>query len=258
MRIVEYRIFMPLKFEQCKVASNYAVARRMKENTKDGEGFQVIKDEEQKDGHYIYRIMHLKSKMPQSLRWALQEKYSYVHEQNYDAFPIYKGKFSIPGMGSYMTLETSSNHHMMTDDRSIPDNLTNMSEEDLSIREIVYLDILNGPKGEYDIHGFSNKEAGIEEMKGDYRYNDATPPAWIKDYHGPLTLVVKVVKFEFIWFGLQTTVESVVLDYGFYYQFLDTHRAMVLWSREWGKMSEEECNEQIAKTYASLSKSEFY
>jgi hypothetical protein len=60
-----------------------------------------------------------------------------------------------------------------------------------------------------------------------------SPSEWSRNYHGTMMVAVKVVKLKFKWKGLQNIVEKYALNTVFPGTFLDSHRAMFSWSREW-------------------------
>lgn len=135
----------------------------------------------------------------------------------------------------------------------IPENINDLTDEELNIREVVYMDILNGPKSTIDLHDFSCSEAGIEKMIDDSDHsifvNDSLkPPRWVENYSGPMTLIVKTVKFQFKWYGLQTMVESFAFSYAFPTVFMDNHRMMVKWAPEWCNITPEELSDFEKKT----------
>jgi hypothetical protein len=142
----------------------------------------------------------------------------------------------------------------------IPENLVRLDEEDLKIREIVYLDLLNGPtkKEEFDLHGFDCPDAGITQLTAPTNVaNDAAVPAWVPDYPGSITLIVKIVKFKFQWKGVQTALESLVARNVFYSTYLDTHRAMVKWSPIWSGMTLDEVWQMENRIKDELAQQDF-
>jgi hypothetical protein len=240
------------------------VNRRTREETGDGDGFEIIDsgdfEEDGNPGHWVRRIFHFKRKIPGWLRWVVPEKYAHIHEDNRNAFPHTVTKFHLEGM-EFFLLHTETRHVVYERGMEIPDNLVRLEPEDLAIREVVYLDLLNGPvnKREFDLHGFSCPDAGIGELtapKGGKK-DDATIPEWVNFYEGPVTLVVKIVKFNFQWKGVQTAVESLVAKSVFYSTYLDTHRAMVKWSPIWCKMTLEEVWNMERQIKDQLSQQEF-
>jgi hypothetical protein len=247
MKLVEYRIFVPFRWDQCRIASAYSVNRRTREETGGGDGFEIMDsgdfEEDGNPGHWVRRLFHFKTKIPGWLRWVVPEKYAHVTENNRNAFPHTITTFHIEG-ADFFLLHTETRHAVYERGSEIPDNLVQLSPEDLGIREVVYLDLLNGPvnKKEFDLRGFSCGDAGIQELKAPpgVKANDKEVPAWVAGYEGAVTLVVKIVKINFQWKGVQTAVESLVAKNVFYSTYLDTHRAMVKWSTIWSKMTLDE------------------
>lgn len=247
MRIVEFRIFVPIRLEMCRTASKYAVNKQTRDFTGGGEGFEVLEtsyfDEEGVRGRYVHRLLHFKSQVPKTIRWALPEKYAHVHEHNRNSFPHYRCHFEIPGLGDNFTLQTETRHFVYTRGCEIPDNLNGFDEEDLKIRKVVYLDILNGPKTkkELDLHGFSCPDAGIHEMiapKG--VHDEKCVPEWVENYEGDIVMIVKTIKFEFRWLGLQSMVESIVCNNVWHDVYLNSHRSMIKWAQDWCNLTEQD------------------
>lgn len=261
MKIIEYRIFAPLRWNQCRIASAYSVNRRTKEFTHSGDGFEILDrgdfEEDGNPGHYVERMLHCTKKVPAAIAWAIPEKYAHVHESNRNAFPHTVTTFDCAGMGDNMILHTETRHATYQKGKPLPDNLLNLNKEELGMRQIFYLDLLNGPSPknpEFDLHGFSCPEADISELVGPTkRSDDKQIPEWVEHYDGEVTLVVKVVKFMFKWRGLQTMVESLVSESIFYHVYLDSHRAMVKWSPEWSKMTIEEVFEMEGRIQEELA-----
>jgi hypothetical protein len=161
----------------------------------------------------------------------------------------------------FFLLHTETRHALYERGGEIPDNLVQLSPEDLAIREIVYLDLLNGPvsKKEFDLRGFSCPDAGIQELtspKGT-KYNDSQVPPWVAQYEGTITLTVKIVKFNFHWKGIQTAVEALITKNVFYSAYLDTHRAMVKWSPIWCHMTIDEVWAMEGQIKEQLANEEF-
>lgn len=265
MRLVEFRIFVPFNMEQTMIASRYGLARRTAEETGNGEGVQVVENssfiEDGVTGNYVHRIYHVKSQAPPAFRWALPSRFSHIHEHNRNAFPHYDNWFEIPEMGNDMILKNETRHFEYHHGDTVPENLLRLSSEELKIRKVWYLDLYNGPdpsKKEFDLHGFSCPEAGFPGFKAPKnRKNDGEIPEWVKYYNGPLTLIVKVIKFKFKWFGIQTAIEKYVTHNVFYHLFLDSHRAQVKWMPEWYKMSVADVAAYEDQIKRRLDKAEF-
>lgn len=264
MKIVEFRIFVPLKWSQCRLATVYSVTRRTREETGDGDGFEMIEqgdfEEDGNPGHYVHRILHFKNKVPSFIRWAIPDKYAHIHEHNRNAFPHTLTTFNIDELKDDLILHTETRHVTYEKGMEFPENLLQLSEEDLAQRKIVYLDILNGPNKDkqFDIHGFSCPEAGISELKGPSgKSSQDQIPEWVSHYDGEITCCVKLVKFHFHWRGLQSAVEKFVTKNVFPGVYIDTHRAMVKWSPEWCKMTLDDVWKMENRIKEELAQQEF-
>ena len=247
MRIVEFRIFVPIGYDKAPIASRYCVFKRSQEKEKNGKLFEVIESKPiEKDGvkgFYSKRLIHIKTRIPQFIKWVVPDKYDEVYEENTNLYPYVKGQFNVPGMGEDMTLITESQHFEVKEGFQIPENPINFNEEELAQREVIYLDIIDSPppsNKSFDIDGFEFKEAGVTLPTPTRKYDENKPPAWIKSYKGPLTLFVKAVRFNFRWKGIQKLVESHVIEHGFHNTFVDSHRYMVRLYPEWYNKTLEE------------------
>lgn len=261
MKIFEYRTICPISVEKYKIGSVYMTAKRSEEETKQvkGEGIETIKLEpfknEKESGIYTYKIMHFKSRIPAFMRWALPDKYCHCHEQSWNAYPHYYTSYAVPGMGEDFVMIVDSYHIPYKKGEPIPDNLLNLSEEELSMRKIVYLDILEGkpvPDKNRDLKEWTNPELNINEplrSLPDAKKDETEPPSWIENFDGEMMVAVKVVKFKFHWRGLQTIVENFATNSFYHNLFNDNHRAMFRWSDDWAKMTIEDVIEFETKIY---------
>ncbi|EAY06877.1 Phosphatidylinositol transfer protein [Trichomonas vaginalis G3] len=183
MKIVEFRIFLPFTMDQTRISSRYAMARRSHEETKGGDGVEVVErkpiEENDNKGFEVHRIYHIKSHAPQWIRWAIPEKYAHVHEINRNPYPHFDVKFNIPDMGNSFILTNESMHIPYKNGDEIPENILNLPDNELKLRRVYYLDLLNGPKSsldEYDCHGLKFPEAGIDELVGLEGISDDSKP----------------------------------------------------------------------------------
>eukprot|EP00158_Paraphelidium_tribonemae_P009620 Partr_v1_DN28910_c0_g1_i2_m25426 putative phosphatidylinositol transfer protein len=91
MILREYRIPVPFTTAEYQIAQLYSVAEASKNETGDGEGVQVLKNEPYKDengeGQYTHKIYHLSSKVPNVIRMLAPNGSLEVHEEAWNAFP---------------------------------------------------------------------------------------------------------------------------------------------------------------------------
>ena len=90
--------------------------------------------------------------------------------------------------------------------------------------------------------GFQCPEAGVNTpLTAPKKIRDEDkPPEWVENYDGELMICVKVVKLLFKWRGLQNAVEKYALNTTFHNVFLDSHRALMSWAKEWFPMNIEQ------------------
>lgn len=149
-------------------------------------------------------------------------------------------------MGEHLICDTFTAH---SDNgiQNIPDNCCELTEKELKKRELIYVDILDGADPDYpelDLHCFTCPQLNgftFPEAKG--TYDKSKIPKWTQNYHGDITMVVKILKFKFKWFGIQTLVEKLACQTYIPQAFLDTARAMIKWIPEWFGMSVEQARE---------------
>ena len=265
MKIVEFRIIVPLALEKCGHASDYACFKRSAEakGESDSEGMEFVEtydyEENGEKGHFTHKVMHLKSKVPAVIRWVVPDKYLHITELSHSAFPHYLTEYEMPGMGKDFVLSTDTKHYDYKPNGKIPNNSANLTASELNQREIRYLDILNGPiyDKSLNLKGFSYPEADIELMQSDKKVNEKEPPGWTLNYNGPMTCIIKTVKFHFKWLGIQSAVEAFVLNSVFPEVFMDNHRAMIKWAPEWSKVSREDLTRMENEKQQQDQKKEF-
>ena len=272
MKIVEFRIFMPFQLQWCRAAAEYSVNRRTTEESNGGDGFEIVDagnfEEDGQIGRYVHRILHFKNQIPSAIRWAIPEKYCSIHEDNRNCFPHYQANFRIPNLGDDLIFDTETKHFEYEKDKSIDDfieenldNVMGFNEKELKIRQIVYLDILDGKESknkEFDIHGYSFDEGGIPPFPVRKSQSDPSkPPKWLEGYEGPLVCIVKTVKFRLKFRGIQSFVERYVTQTIMPQTYLDTHRSMMIWINEWFHMSEEDLVNLENRTKESLAQNTY-
>lgn len=245
VKIVEYRVILPTNVPQYQIGNLYMCAQRTRETAGGGEGIEIVKNEPyergEEHGQYTHKIMHFKSKVPGFIRWAIPDKYLHLHEKSHNSYPHFHTVYEMPGMGKDFYLLVESQHIPYDKEKGCPDNLLNLDAADLKQRQVVYLDIVNGKpkpeKPEWNMDGFVCPEAEINTPLSAPKktVDEHKVPEWVANYDGTLMICVKVVKFIFHWRGLQSGVEKVAGNV-FHDVFLDSHRALMSWAKNWFPM----------------------
>lgn len=274
MKIYEYRTICPCKVGQFKVGNVYMTAKRSEEESKQvkGEGVETVKNEhftkDNESGVYTYKILHFKSRVPSFMRWALPDSYCHCHEQSWNSYPHVHTEYSVPGMGDDLFMTVDSYHATYKDGQPIEDNLLNLSKEELEMRKVVYLDILDGkpkPEKNRDLTNWVCPELNVNEKFSSYlppkpKKNlftiektdpniESKPPEWTHHFKGEMMVSIKVVKINFQWKGLQTIVENFATNTLYHNLFLDNHRAMMTWGDKWANMSDDEVRKMERQIY---------
>lgn len=225
-------------------------------------------------GTHTEKIYHIKSKIPSFIRWAVPDKYLHFYETSYNCFPHFLTLYSVPGMGKDFDLRIESQHVKYECNsngimKDFPNNATKLNSDELKKRKIVWLDIINGipKKSEFSLKGYKCEKAGLDFTSPEFSYGQQAssdqsssapenmyedneelpedqgsnkPPEWTTKYKGEMTCAIKVVKFHFKWFGLQTAVEKLVTHSVYPKMFTDSHRRMIRSMNDWYDLTMED------------------
>jgi hypothetical protein len=257
MKIIEFRLILPTNVPQYQIGNLYMCVKRTRETASNGEGIEIVTnepyDENGEHGQYTHKIMHFKSKVPGFIRWAIPDKYLHAHEKSHNSFPHYHTVYDCPGMGEDLYVLVESQHLPYDKSTGCPDNALNLTPEEISIRKIVYLDVVNGEpkpeKPEWDLKGFVCPEAEINTPLSCPKnvHDESKPPEWVDNYDGTLMVAVKLVKFHFHWRGLQSAVEKYATNSVFHDVLLDSNRALMSWAKEWFPLTLEDIRRMEAE-----------
>lgn len=250
MRIIEYRVILPVSIEQYPRADTYMFNHRMEIGASEGECVELIDnnsyDSEEGPVFFASRVYHCKNRVPKFLQWLVPESICDFQEDSWTFYPKCKSKFIVPFLGEKFNVTINTHQYKFTSVGEIPENGVNLTEEELAIREIKYVDILlKEPvpeKKEWDLDGFSCDEAGIQKLQtySSQDFDDTKPPKWIENYTGEMTICIKVIKAEIPIWGVQTMAEKLIVENMAINTFLDSARATVGWAHKWFPMSMKE------------------
>jgi len=233
--ITEFRIKMPLRAEEYQKGQLYGIAELSKESSgNNGEGVEINVNEpfdnELGKGQFTKKTYHVGASLPGFVSMILPSKALDVYEEAWNAFPLCKTTISCPLLGERfnMTLQTV---HKDNDDGNTH-NVHNLNKEMLSQRKIVKLDIANDdfPSGCVDDpRKFKSEVTGRGPLIGKDWETQQTPVMW----------VYKLVVVEFKVWGLQSKVESKIMEFE-RNLFLRLHRRMFCSIDQWINLSMEQ------------------
>nr|CAH0110947.1 unnamed protein product [Daphnia galeata] len=258
MIIKEFRIPMPLSVDEYQFGQLYAFSVESLNNTGGGEGIEVLRSEPFNDvllnntrhsGQYTYKIYHMGSKAPGFMKHLMPKGSFEFHEESWNAYPYSKTVITNPKfMKEDFQLVIESMHH---DGGPDVDNILNLSQEMLKLREVVHVDIANDKvsskdyKADLDPTIFRSKKTGRGPLNG----------TWLKSEKSKKSLMTcyKLVTVEFKWFGLQSRIENHVMNTE---QRIFTlfHRQIFCLLDEWCDMSMEDIRKFEEKVKEELDK----
>lgn len=270
MRIIEYRIILPISIEQYPKADTFMFNHRMEIGASEGECVELADSKsyvgEEGPVFYASRIYHCKNRVPKFLQWLVPDSICAFREDSWTYYPKCKGKFIVDFLGDKFNVNIKTHQYKFTSVEEIPENGSELTDEELAIREIKYVDILlNDPvpeKKEWDLNGFSYEDANIHELKtyDATGFDDTKPPKWIENYKGEMTIVTKVIIADIPIWGVQTMAEKLIVENMALSTFIDSARATVGWAPYWHQMSMEEVekmNEDVGKAINEIYNNNF-
>lgn len=265
MRIVEYRIILPLTLEEYQRGQLWSIATLSKEETGGGEGIEVLVnepfdavncppesplrggDERFQSGQFTHKRYHLKHKVPKFVRIVAPKGSLDLDERSWNAYPYCKTVIDNPDyMKEGFFIDISSMH---IEDKGKEENAHLLSDERLSKREVVTIDIAGdpySPKSDYDAKTdpliFRSTVADRGPLSGS---------RWWETYDGPVMCAYKLLLCKFKWFGLQARIESLIVNQERRI-FTVFHRRVFCWMDQWYGLTVAEVREYEEKVKHEL------
>lgn len=170
-----------------------------------------------------HKIMHMKSKLPKFVAMLVPDSMTNIIEHSWNAFPKICTEYSNSYFGEkfHMSVET-----MHADDRGTQENAVNLTDEDLSKRKVVHLNIASDTTVPMEEGEDPTKFVSAKTDRGNLK------STFIEE-HEPIMTCYKVCKLRFKVFGLQSKVEQWGHQYGLRAPFLKYHRKLFCWIDEW-------------------------
>ncbi|OHT03970.1 Phosphatidylinositol transfer protein 1 [Tritrichomonas foetus] len=257
MKIVEWRIIYPFEYAKYVHAQDYMIARRQREESGGGEGIELITREPYTEGDetgiYAHKVYHYRSRIPGFIRWLVPNSLTEFHEEGWAAFPHEKLRYSVPALQNRTSIFIDCYSYPYSRDDGFPENPCHLTEEELAIREIRYMDIVTMPpvptREDWQLSEFKCESAGIDLIPKPTRPFDPTKvPEWVENYKGKMMVNVKCIKCKINIFGFQKRIENMITSTTVPGIILESSRAITGWAEEWGKMSPEELQNYIRQS----------
>ena len=251
----EFRITMPMTMAEYQIGQLFATAEASKNETGGGEGVEVIRNESYERvslpmgpdyGQYTQKVYHLDSKVPAWVRAVTPKDLYTLHEECWNSYPYNETHVSNLYMEDDFFIVVKS--LVISGDRGHQNNVHNLPANLLQKREVVQIDIAkevpsNYYRQEYDPRIFKSSQTGRGPL---------VDPNW-KDKAEPVMTCYKLVLAKFKWFGLQTKVESTIMD-GMEIAFCYLNRQIFCTIDKWHGMTLEDIRRFEEKTKDELEK----
>jgi len=245
--IKEYRINLPLAVEEYQVGQLYSVAKTSSQETSNGEGVEVLKNEPFKnddglEGQFTEKIYHLGSRLPGWVKAFIPGNALKLEEKAWNAYPYCKTVLKNLWMGDNFTFTIESRHF---NDNGQQENVHNLPPDVLKKREVDFIDIAAEKVEKKDY----KKEDDPTIVKSEKANRGPLTEGW-KD-KAPLMTCYKLVTVEFKLFGFQGRVEKFL--HGFERDlFFKFHRQVYCWLDEWYGMTIDDVRNYEAKIKQDL------
>ncbi|ESO97894.1 hypothetical protein LOTGIDRAFT_209091 [Lottia gigantea] len=266
MLLYEFRVVLPMEVEEYQRAQLYSVAEASKNETGGGEGIEVMQNEPFdmtglkegdeayqdlsaagktfKTGQFTNKTYHLASKVPRFIRILAPKGALEINEKAWNAYPYCRTLISNPEYmkeNFYIVIES-----MHIADNGHSENVHNLSEKDLAIRQVVNIDIAadvsrSDYKEEWDPKLYKSSLTGRGPLNA---------PNW-KDTVKPVMCAYKLVRVHFKWWGLQNKVEKLIQKQE-ERLFTNFHRQVFCWTDKWYPLTMNDIRELEEKTKEEL------
>ena len=237
MKIVDFRILVPLSMIEYQKGMRYVYMRKTKEEIESGQEIDFLETSvKEKDGvqyEYSHKIIHIGKKIPKIIRWALPKNIGEIHEENYRGHPRSETRLSIPGMDRKFKCDILSFCQEYTPHEQ---NAFSLTPKEMSHLHVCYLDLFNNEPvhQNHDPRRMKSKYYNFNQFFLSSRKEKSdSPPWWSLSYRGPLIICHKLVKVECHVDGISKTLEKHVCQDICRNLYLDNHQCLISWIDEW-------------------------
>ncbi|XP_023946915.1 cytoplasmic phosphatidylinositol transfer protein 1 [Bicyclus anynana] len=230
----EYRICMPMTVEEYRIGQLYMIARHSFEQSSNGEGVEVIANEQVNDeingvGQFTEKRIHLSSHLPYWIQ-SITPKIFYVTEKAWNYYPYTITEYTC----SFIPKFSISIQTRYEDNNGTTENCLGLTQDELESREVDFMDIAFD---EIKPHHYKESE-DPKLFKSEKSGRGPLAEGW-RDTEKPIMCCYKVVNAKFEVWGLQTKVEDYV-QVAIREILLLGHRQAFTWMDEWFNMSIED------------------
>jgi len=242
MLIKEYRICMPITVEEYKIGQLYMIAKHSHEESKKGEGVEVVEnrpheDPEHGSGQYTEKRIYISSKLPSWLK-SMVPKIFYVTEKAWNYYPFTVTEYScsfIPRFAVNILTKYENNN-------GSTENCLNASHETLNHRIVDFVDMATDKCA---AHHYKESE-DLSKFRSNKTQRGLLGEGW-RDSTNPIMCSYKLVDVRFdMMYLLQGRIEEFVHK-SIREILLVGHRQAFAWIDEWFGMTLEDVRDYEAR-----------
>lgn len=146
VKLVEFRIVMPLSVAEYGTGIAYSTARVAEEliRKNPGDRMEVLANEPFEDGKrsgvFAHKVFHVSARIPEWVKAMIPSlRAATLEEKSWNTYPVCESKYRCGLLGDRFSMSVHSVH--LDGDRGETDNAFKLSAQDLKLREIVYIDL---------------------------------------------------------------------------------------------------------------------
>jgi len=209
VKVVEFRIPLPLKTSEFKTALPYVVTRCSEELTLAGTGdrVKVLVNEPFNDGkikgQYTHKVFLVSERLPSWVKSLIPVlKDCTIEEKSWNAFPYCKSVYECKLLGERFKMEVLSMH--FDDDKGDRENALDISSDKLALRQVRKIDIRDVDH----LQGIPLPSEFVPTKASERGPLDAD---WMEGKKSPVMCAYKVVSLEVSIWPIQEQCESYML-----------------------------------------------
>jgi len=246
----EYRIPLPLTVEEYQIAQLYMVSQISKQQTGNGEGIQILKnepfDDENGKGQYTHKILHIGSRIPGWLKAFIPLTALQVDEKAWNAYPYCKTVYSCPFLGDRFSIAITTKY---LPDGGSTANPFGRTEAELKDRAVDMIDIAYDPTDPAKYKAEEDPTLYVSEKTG----RGKLPKDWMNTSK-PIMCSYKECSVQLKIWGVQTAGESYIHKVALRDVFLSGHKQAFCWMDEWYGKTIEDMRKMEDETKVELEK----
>jgi len=255
MRYKEFRIIMPMTVDEYRIGQLYGTCEMSRNETGAGDGVEVLVDEPYEgqplwhgqygEGQYTFKKYYMYNKVNAFVRKIAPKGSLEFEEYAWNAYPYCR---TILKNEAYMKdkfeIKIESMHCA---DKGTQENVHKLDAESLKQREVVFIDIASKKVPKAD------DQPNIREFKSFSTNRGPLGEGWQEREDLPFMCCYKLVSVNFEWWGLQRTIEKMILK-NQKKLFAKFNRSVFLWIDKWHAMTLEDVRQMEKETKEDLAR----